>query len=60
MKSTKPTTAITARATIVVDENQSSSLPLSSISCIEPTHNTSSPRPTASTGTLRVGDSRLA
>ena len=38
--------------------NQSSSLPLSSISCRLPTHTTSSTIPTRSTGSLRVGVSR--
>jgi hypothetical protein len=53
------TTTITASVTMVGELNQSSSLPLSSITCRQPTHNTSMPRPTPSIGRLTVGVSRL-
>ena len=59
MKKAKPTTAITAIATTSGEWNQSSSLPLSSMSCIAPTHKTSKVRPTASIGALNVVESRL-
>jgi len=39
--------------------NQSTSLPLSSITCSAPTHTTRSANPTLSTGRRRVGVSRL-
>ena len=42
----KLTTLTTASTTICVDENQSSSLPLSIMSCIEPTNSTSRTSPT--------------
>jgi hypothetical protein len=50
--------ATSARITICVDANQSASLPVSSITCIEPTQITSSPSPTPSMGNLRTGVSR--
>jgi hypothetical protein len=51
-------TVITASVTTNGEENQSSSLPLSSMICSAPTHTTSSAMPTRSTGSLRVGVSR--
>ena len=46
--------------TIAVEENQSASLPVSSMTCSAPTQTISSPSPTVSIGSLRVGVSRLA
>ena len=57
--SAKPTTAMTPSATTTEELNQSSSLPLSSITCRHPTQITSSASPTVSTGNWRVGVSRL-
>ena len=56
---TKPMAAVSPRPTIKGELNQSSSLPLSSISCSEPTHSTSRARPTWSIGSLRRGSSRF-
>ncbi len=57
-KKTKPTAATIASATICRLANQSSSSPLSSMICSAATQATSRPRPTASIGSLRTGDSR--
>ena len=54
-----PTTATTPKMTMNGEENQSSSLPLSSMICNEPTQTTSNARPTLSIDSLRVGVSRL-
>jgi hypothetical protein len=45
-KNPSETAAVIARPTISGEPNQSSSRPLSSISCSEPTHSSSSPSPT--------------
>ncbi|MNT49528.1 hypothetical protein D3C72_1863890 [compost metagenome] len=50
--------ATSVSTTISVEWNQSSSLPLSSISCIDPTQITSSARPMRSIGSTLVGVSR--
>src|ERR1700722_10432417 len=55
-----PTTAMQASATIAGELNQSASLPVSSMTCSEPTQTTSNERPMVSTGTRRVGVSRWA
>ena len=55
MKNAKPTMATTASATISPELNQSSSLPLSSISCIAATQTTSSTSPMRSSGMRRGG-----
>ena len=55
----KATTATMASTMIWLDANQSSSLPLSSMSCNAPTHSTSSDSPTVSIGSLRMGVSRF-
>ena len=56
---TKPTAATTAIATIWLDSNQSSSLPLSNIICSAPTQITSRARPTVSIGIFNAALSRL-
>ena len=57
-KATKPIAVTIASTTIWVEANQSASLPVSSITCSAPTQTISSPSPTVSMGSLRVG--RLA
>ncbi len=52
-------TTMTASVTMVGELNQSSSLPLSSITCRQPTHSTSMARPMPSMGLLTMGVSRL-
>ena len=59
MNTARPTTAITASAMIWFDANQSSSLPLSSITCSEPTHSTSRASPMVSIGSFFTGVSRV-
>ena len=54
----KPTTATTASVTTMLEWNQSCSLPRSSMTCIAPTQTTSSARPIASIGSLRIWLSR--
>ncbi len=49
------TTVTTRSITMVVELNQSRSLPLSSMICSAPTQTNSSARPTRSIGSLRVG-----
>lgn len=58
MKNANAMTAISASTTMVVELNQSRSLPLSSMICSEPTQITSSARPTVSIGALRIAESR--
>ncbi len=50
--------ATTVNTTMEVEWNQSSSLPLSSISCIEPTQITSSASPIRSIGRILMAVSR--
>ena len=57
-KIVKPTTATMANVMICPDPNQSRSLPLSSMTCRAPTHNTSRNKPILSIGRLMVGVSR--
>ena len=57
---TKAIAATAAITTIAGDPNQSASLPVSSITWKAPTHTSNSMKPVVSTGSLRVGVSRLA
>ena len=59
MNTARLTTATMASMTIRPEANQSSSLPLSSMSCSAPTHSTSRASPRLSMGSLRTGVSRL-
>src|SRR5258708_38314818 len=59
MKNASEITATSASTTMVVDENQSRSLPLSSITCNEPTQRISRPRPPPSIGAFLMTESRL-
>ena len=58
-KAKKPITAMIASTMMEVDENQSASLPVSSMTCSVPTQRISRPSPTVSMGSWRVGVSRL-
>src|SRR3569832_2445520 len=58
IQATKPTAAMQASITIKGEENQSASLPVSSMIWSEPTQNTNNNKPTRSMGSLRVGGAR--
>src|SRR5258708_31808218 len=58
IKNASAITAINVNTTMVVELNQSRSLPLSSMICSEPTQITSRLKPTVSMGALRITESR--
>ena len=58
-KNTSATRAVMPSARIIGEENQSLSLPLSSMNCRQPTPSTSRTRPTLSIGVRTILDSRL-